>query len=116
MFGLDERAVVAAAAGAQRIERFYRLWTVKEALLKALGAGLYLDVAGFQAPAALLRGESGAEFRFPHLPTVAWWVEDLGAGHFAAAVAHEMVAGRASPAEAGAQRPALAGTRKAATL
>ena len=92
VFGPDERAVVAAAAGQQKINRFYRLWTVKEALLKALGTGLYLDVAGFQAPAALLQGESGAEFRFPHLPDVAWWVEDLGADDFAAAIAHEVVA------------------------
>ena len=105
VFGLDERAAVASAAGAQRIERFYRLWTVKEALLKALGTGLYLDVAGFQAPAALLRGESGAEFRFPHLPTVAWWVEDVSTGDFAAAIAHEIVASSASPgAEDNAQR------------
>ena len=93
VFGLDEQAVVGAAAGGQRTETFYRLWTVKEALLKALGTGLYLDVSGFQAPAALLRGETSAEFRFPHLPDVAWRVEDLGTGDFAAAVAHEMVAG-----------------------
>ena len=74
VFGPDERAVVAATTEAQRTETFYRLWTVKEALLKALGTGLYLDVTTFQAPAALLRGASGAEFRFPHLPDVAWWV------------------------------------------
>lgn len=105
VFGPDERAVVAAAAGQHKIDRFYRLWTVKEALLKALGTGLYLDVAGFQAPAALLRGESGAEFRFPHLPDVAWWVEDLGAADFAAALAHEMVTGAARP-ESERVRPA----------
>ena len=67
-------------------------------MLKALGTGLYLDVAGFQAPAALLRGESGAEFRFPHLPHVAWWVEDVSTGDFAAAIAHEVIACPASPA------------------
>ena len=91
--GPDERAAVTAAAGKQKIHRFYHLGTVKEALLKALGTGLYLDVSTFQAPTALLRGESGAEFRFPHLPDVAWWVEDLGAGDFAATIAHEMVSG-----------------------
>ena len=82
VFGLDEQAVVAAATGAQRIERFYRLWTVKEALLKALGTGLTLDVSTFQVPAALLRGAASAEFRFPHLPGVAWWVQDLGDSRF----------------------------------
>ena len=92
VFGPDERAVVAATAGAQKVESFYRIWTVKEALIKALGTGLYLDVSTFQAPAAMLRGATAAEFRFPHLPDVAWWVEDLGAGDFAAAIAHEMLA------------------------
>ena len=108
VFGPDERAVVAAAAGQQKIDRFYRLWTVKEALLKALGTGLYLDVAGFQAPAALLRGESGAEFRFPHLPDVAWWVEDLGAAGFAAAIAHEIVAGAPAGGQHGRLRKTVA--------
>ena len=108
VFGPDERAVVADTASARRIETFYRLWTVKEALLKALGTGLYLDVAGFQAPAALLRGETGAEFRFPHLPDVAWWVEDAGTDDFAAAVAHEMVA------DAGATAPQSQHTKLAA--
>lgn len=98
VFGPDEQAVVAPTAGAQRTETFYRLWTVKEALLKALGTGLYLDVAGFQAPAALLRGDSGAEFRFPHLPDVAWWVEDVSTAGFAAAVAHEIVPGSGATA------------------
>ena len=91
VFGADEQAVVGAAAGARRTETFYRLWTAKEALLKALGTGLYLEPSSFQAPPALLRGEPGAEFRFPHLPDVAWWVEDLSVGDFAAAIAHEIV-------------------------
>ena len=93
VFDADERASMLTVAGKQKVERFYRLWTAKEALVKALGTGLYLDVSTFQAPLALLRGSTGAEFRFPHLPEVAWWVEDLGTSDFAAAIAHEMTAG-----------------------
>lgn len=93
VFDADEQASMLTVSGEQKVERFYRLWTAKEALVKALGAGLYLDVSTFQAPLALLRGSTGAEFRFPHLPEVAWWVEDLGTGDFAAAIAHEMTAG-----------------------
>ena len=90
VFGRDEQAAMASAAGPMKVERFYRLWTVKEALLKALGMGLYLDVSSFQVPFALLQGEPGAVFRFPHLPAFRWWVEDLGTTDFAAAIAHEM--------------------------
>ena len=91
VFGPDEQACVGSVKGAQQVERFYRLWTMKEALVKALGTGLYLDVSSFQVPAALLDGESRAEFQFPQLPGDRWWVEDLGVEEFAAAIAHEMV-------------------------
>ena len=90
VFGREEQAHVTAARGRERVRRFYRLWTVKEALLKALGTGLYLDVSSFQVPDALLRGEAAAEFQFPHLPEARWRVEDLGTEDFAAAMAHEI--------------------------
>lgn len=91
VFGHDEQAAFASASGRDRVERFYRLWTYKEALLKALGTGLYLDVSGFQVPAAILSGKMGAVFRFPHMPGVRWWIEDIGTADFAAAIAHEVV-------------------------
>ncbi len=87
----DERAEIAAAGAGQRIRRFYGLWTIKEALVKALGTGLQLDIAGFAVPVAMRRGVTAGEFRFPHLPAVTWRVESLGNEHFAAAVAHERV-------------------------
>ena len=84
-----ERAEVEAAAGGGRTRTFYRLWTVKEALVKALGEGVHRDMAGFEVPPALRRGVTSAEFRFPHLPAVTWHVEDIGDERFAAALAHE---------------------------
>lgn len=84
-----ERAEIESATADQRLARFYGLWTIKEALLKALGTGLQLDMAGFEVPPAMRRGVTAGEFRFPHLPAVAWRVENLGNEHFAAAVAHE---------------------------
>lgn len=91
VFGLEEQIIVESAKGAQKAEGFYRLWTMKEALVKALGTGLSLDVSGFQVPPALLCGESAAVFQFPHLAETRWWVEDLSTDHFAAAIAHEIV-------------------------
>ena len=84
-----ERAEIEAAGAGERIGRFYGLWTIKEALVKALGTGLQLDLAGFEVPPAMRRGVTDGIFRFPHLPSVTWRVENLGNEEFAAAVAHE---------------------------
>ena len=85
----EERAEIEAAGGGERLGRFYGIWTIKEALVKALGTGLQLDLTGFAVPAAMRRGVTAGEFRFPHLPEVTWRVENLGNEQFAAAVAHE---------------------------
>ena len=87
----EERAEIVAAGAGERIGRFYGLWTIKEAVVKALGTGLQLDLAAFEVPPAMRRGVTTGEFRFPHLPAVTWRVENLGNEHFAAAVAHERV-------------------------
>ena len=89
VFAPDERAELASASGPHRTRMFYRLWTVKEALVKALGEGVQRDLARFEVPPAMRRGVTAATFRFPHLPAVEWRVENLGNEHFAAAVALE---------------------------
>lgn len=85
----DERAEIEAASADQRHGRFYALWTIKEALVKALGTGLAFDLAAFEVPPAMRRGVVTTVFRFPHHPAVAWRLENLGNERFAAAVAHE---------------------------
>ncbi|MFZ4070024.1 MAG: 4'-phosphopantetheinyl transferase family protein [Caulobacterales bacterium] len=54
-FAPAETAALLALAGAARDEAFTRLWTRKEAVLKAIGAGLHAPLDGFEAPIAAAR-------------------------------------------------------------
>ena len=74
----------------RRRQLFYRLWTMKEALVKALGTGFQLHISEFEIPAAMCNGKRLCEFRFPHLPEVRWRLENLGNPEFAAAIAHDI--------------------------
>ena len=90
VFSPDEQAEIAFTSEPDKTRVFFRLWTIKEALIKALGAGLSLDVSKLEVPVAMRRGASSSLFHFPHLPTTAWKVVDLGNEDFAAAVAYEV--------------------------
>ena len=89
-FAPGEQADLAAAPGSGRLHMFYHIWTMKEALLKALGTGLTRDMSGFEIPADLRRGTTTEPFRFPWIPEVGWRLADLGNQEFAAALAHEL--------------------------
>ena len=90
VFTPNERADLAAVRGEQQIHFFFRLWTMKEALLKALGTGFSLDMSKIEIPKTLRQGMNAGEFFFPQLPAVRWWLESLDDPNFAAALAHEL--------------------------
>ncbi len=89
VFGDRERDALAGLSGRDWYDLFFRLWTVKEALIKALGTGFSLNPRGFEVPQNVLRGESLAQFRFPHLPDERWLLVELGDFRFAACLALE---------------------------
>ena len=89
-FGPNEQAALVDARGRPNVGLFFRLWTIKEALIKALGTGLSFDPARFEAPAAMRRGARSATYSFPQIPGMRWRVDDLGCERFAAAVALEI--------------------------
>ena len=91
MLGKEEQAQLALTRGSARMHLFFKLWTIKEALIKAHGMGMALDASRFDLPPAMLRGATQSTFRFPETPEVRWRLDDLGNEHFAAAVAHELV-------------------------
>lgn len=90
VFGPHEQSALAHVHGRDRVQLFFRLWTIKEALIKALGLGFTLDPTQFEVPPTLHQGRTGI-FRFPQLPEVSWRVEYIGNENFSAAIAHELV-------------------------
>ena len=90
VFGPEERAAVAAAWGEDKRRLFYRLWTFKEALIKALGTGFTLSPSSFEVPTAMIHEADSGMFRFPHHPADEWRITCLGNAGFAAAIAWEV--------------------------
>ena len=84
-----EQAVIASKNLTDRTRDFFQLWTVKEALIKALGVGLSLDMSEVEVPNGMRSGASSGVFRFPHATEPAWRVINLGNKDFAAAAAYE---------------------------
>lgn len=62
-----------------------RLWTFKEALVKALGLGLSVEPRSIALPDSILGGDPGGELLFRG---ISWRLHDLGAAGYAAALAH----------------------------
>ena len=90
VYGPNERAAIKRATGEDRTVLFYRLWAMKEALIKALGTGFSLNPSRFEVPAEMLEGALSGTFRFPHVPGVQWHLQDLSEERFAAAIAFEI--------------------------
>ncbi|MDE0304850.1 MAG: 4'-phosphopantetheinyl transferase superfamily protein [Albidovulum sp.] len=90
VFGPGEQANFEKAEGQEKHHLFFTFWTLKEALIKALGTGFSLDPSRFEIPSAMRLGARRCVFRFPQFPDVEWNLEDLGNAEFAAAIAHEM--------------------------
>ena len=84
-----EQAALRHKAGAERAKLFYRLWTQKEALIKAKGTGFACPPRGFAVPDALREGARSALFTFPG-ETGRWLVTDLSEGAWAAALAYAL--------------------------
>ena len=102
VLGEAEKAEVAATEGAEQLRSFFRLWTMKEALLKAHGKGLLIDATTFQIPREVRRGAARGRLQLPQLPGVTLQVEDLGTERFAAALAREVPG---APAQSRMERP-----------
>lgn len=91
VFSEHERRVLILAKHGERAELFMKLWTFKEAFIKAIGEGFRADTTAFSIPDALLRGDKDqAEVRFEHLSDASWRLHSLNDTRFIGAVAHEI--------------------------
>ena len=90
VYGENELSLLKVRAGPAKARLFYRLWAMKEALIKAIGTGFSLSPSKFEVPAEMLRDAREGLFRFPHMPACAWHLENLGEERFAAAIAFEL--------------------------
>lgn len=90
VFGPDEQADFALTYGAEKIYMFFSLWTLKEAMIKALGLGFSQDPSKFQIPLSMRSGARKSIFKFPNMQNTTWILENLGNSEFAAAIVHEL--------------------------
>ena len=91
VFTDTEQAALATVEGKDRTDLFLDFWTMKEALVKALGTGLSTNPATFEIPPQMQRGMKRGAFRFPDLPAVTWHLDNIGNEAYAAAVARESI-------------------------
>jgi 4'-phosphopantetheinyl transferase len=73
----ETRLLECAQAGTSRQECFFRLWTRKEALIKAVGTGLSMPLTEFDVSSAAATGAPWHVVRVPARPETAWAVRDL---------------------------------------
>ena len=64
----DEQADLTSRNPANQTQDFFRIWTIKEALFKGLGAGLSLDMSKIEVPIEMRQGSATGNFRFPESP------------------------------------------------
>ncbi|MDE2731567.1 MAG: 4'-phosphopantetheinyl transferase superfamily protein [Bacteroidota bacterium] len=89
VFGPNEQAELSAARGRNKTRLFYTLWTLKEALIKAIGTGFAMDTSQFEIPSVMRQGALRCRYRLPQMADICWRLENCGNDHLAAAVAYE---------------------------
>ena len=108
VYGPNELSALAMAGECGKVDLFYKFWTVKEALIKAVGMGFSLDPLSFEVPSTLHHGAT-SRFRFSQWPEVIWQIEYIGNEGFAAAVAHEVLTPAGLEQEQSSSGPCHAG-------
>lgn len=91
VFSSQEQRLLRHSPEPRRRQLFFRLWTYKEALIKATGEGFRRDTTAFSIPHLLLDQTLAASMSLSDMPDVVWKIVNLETDQFAAAIAHELV-------------------------
>lgn len=91
VFSSQEQGLLRQSPDPRRRQLFFRLWTYKEALIKATGEGFRRDTSAFSIPLPLLDQTRTASMTLSDMPDVLWKIVNLETDQFAAAIAHELV-------------------------
>jgi 4'-phosphopantetheinyl transferase len=73
----ESRLLVAADAEGKILSSFFRLWTRKEAVIKAVGTGLAMPLTEFDVSSAAADGAAWHSVQIPARPNTVWSVRDL---------------------------------------
>ena len=92
VFSPKEQRLLRQTPEPARRQIFFRLWTYKEALIKATGEGFRRDTSAFSIPDSLLGHARAASMSLHDIPGVVWKIVNLETDQFAAAIAQELVA------------------------
>ncbi len=90
VFSPHEKAELESLDGCQQLHKFFRFWTIKEALVKAHGKGLSMKVAELEIPEDMRHGATKSICQFAQIPEMSWCLEEIGTREFAAAIAYEV--------------------------
>lgn len=85
-----ERQELAALDSGARKRSFLDLWTLKEALIKAVGLGLRMPLQDIEIPNTMKSGAASGTIVVPQAPGIRWRLTRLSSDRFAAAVAQEI--------------------------
>lgn len=90
VFSSLEQQALSAANSIDKVDMFFRLWTFKEAIIKATGEGFRADTTSFSIPENLIHGEDEGELVYPPESSQRWLLVNLENDYFAAAIAHKV--------------------------
>lgn len=90
VFSPQEKAELEQLDRSGKLFQFFRIWTLKEALIKAHGKGMSLKVSELEIPENIRHGASKSKYQFPQFPNIMWSLEDISNGEFAAAFAYKV--------------------------
>ena len=91
VFGPNERVDIASVSGIEKAHLFLRFWTLKEAVVKALGTGLATDLTEFEISPDIRHGARRSVIQLPMISDTWWVLEDLSTPDYTAAIASEII-------------------------